>query len=291
MSAHAHPDRGAALIPALVVVAITSVLATAISTRIDSGIQHMIYRRDEIAASLLARAAIDYSASVLFDDAAATGEIDTLQEIWATHVGVLPVDGGQLAGEIRDAQGLFNLNNLLDGDGMPSPEDIKAFNQLAKLVGMSPGLGETLAELMKRTEKTPARRLVHVDELTQLANLPAAQINTLRAFITALPRGAERSKINLNTAKPEVIAAYLPGVGVAAVMAALGDNASRKEFKSISEFPQQRPDMFNFFSVKSDYFLTQGLATQGRARLITECLLHRQANRWPVPVFIRMSSS
>jgi len=283
--------RGAALIPALLVVAITSSLAAALSTRIDSGLQQMIYRRDEIAASLLARAAIDYSASVLFDDARNTGEVDTPQEIWATNVGVLPVEGGELAGEIRDAQGLFNINNLLDGDGMPSPEDIKAFNQLGRVTGAASGLGEMLAKRMQRTEKTPARALVHIDELTQLANLPKEQVAALRPFIIALPRGAERTKININTARAEVIAAYLPGVGVAGVMDAVGSNASRKTFNSIAEFPQQRPDMHNFFSVGSEYFITQGLATQGRARITTESLLQRRGNRWPAPVYIRMSST
>ncbi len=276
-------QNGAALIPALLVVAITAGLAAGLASRLDANLQAAIYRRDEIAATELARAAIDYCSSVLWDDARTTGPVDSLNEIWAARVGALPVEGGKVGGVIRDAQALFNVNNLLV-DGKPSEADIAALDRLARSIGVTQDVGSTLAGLL---QQHPARSVVHIDELT---SLPA--LATLQPYLVALP---ERTPINVNTAAAEVIAAYLPGVGPGAILDTVGSASSRKVFATSHEFAKLLPqlpaaEIVSRFAVGSHYFLVQGVASQGRASIRAEALVQRKG-RWPQAVYVKMTSS
>lgn len=271
------------MIPALLVVAITAGLAAGIAGRLDAHLQTAIYRRDEIAATELARAAIDYCSSVLWDDARATGGIDSLNEIWAAKVGALPVEGGKVGGAIRDAQALFNVNNLLV-DGTPSEADIAALNRLARSIGVAEDVGSALAGVL---QKHPARSVIHIDELTGLP-----QLGLLRPYLAALP---ERTTINVNTAAAEVIAAYLPGIGPGAILEVVGNASSRKVFASPTEFASRLPqlpavEIVSRFAVGSQYFVVQGMASQGRAKMLAEALVQRKGG-WPQPVYVKMTPS
>ena len=49
----------------------------------------------------------------------------------------LPVEGGELAGELTDQQGLFNLNSLVR-EGKVSATDLAVFRKLLELLQLSP---------------------------------------------------------------------------------------------------------------------------------------------------------
>ena len=287
------PQRGAALIPALLVVALCAGFAAALAGRLDSNLQWAIYRRDEIAASELARAAIDFGCSVLWDDVRINGQVDSLDEIWAANIGTMPVEGGTVSGAISDAQALFNVNNLLQADGTPSQPDIDALNRLARQAGGNTDVGTTLAALMQKTDAREARLIAQVDELADLPAMPAPQLAALRPYLVALP---ERRRLNINTAQPEVIAAYLPGNGAATILDVVGPSTSRKVFKTIDEFAAALPresvtELGQRLSVKSDFFLVQGVAQHNRAKMSAQALVKRNATRWPQVVYVKMTSS
>lgn len=287
------PQRGAALIPALLVVALCAGFAAALAGRLDSNLQWAIYRRDEIAASELARAAIDFGCSVLWDDARINGQVDSLDEIWAANIGTMPVEGGTVSGAISDAQSLFNVNNLLQADGTPSQSDIDALNRLARQAGVNSDVGTALAALMQQTDTREARLIAHVDELADLPAMHAPQLAALRPYLVALP---ERRRLNVNTAQPEVLAAYVPGNGAATLLDVVGPAGSRKVFKNIGEFaaalPRESPsEISTRFAVKSDFFLVQGVAQYNRAKMASQALVHRDSTRWPQVVYVKMTSS
>jgi general secretion pathway protein K len=279
-------QRGAALVPALLMMAIAASLATALASRLDANLELERYRRDEIAARALAQAGLEYARSVLWEDARVS-VIDAPGEIWAVPVAALPIEGGQVEGAISDAQGAFNLNNLID-EGAPSADDVAAFDRLVISLGGPPGLGGALAQgLLAR-----AGRVGDVDEAWLAAQFASEWGVRLRAVLTALPT---RTRVNINTAPAEVIAAYLPGVGVATVAQALQADGARRVFRSPLELgvaiPAITPGQWSArFAVDSAFFVVRGGAQVGRARVHTQALIGRQARRWPQWVCVRMSS-
>jgi general secretion pathway protein K len=283
--------RGAALIPALLVMSIASLLSVGIASRLDSGLQYAIYRRDEIAAGELAQAAIAFAGAVLQEDARTTGRVDHLQEIWAQGIGTVPVEGGLVQGAIRDAQALFNVNNLLE-NGEPSAPDVEALNLLAQQLGAGANIGRRIADSLPRggASAMPVSPIGHIDELFSLPGAPREALLLLQSYLTALPA---RTKLNINTAAPALIAAYLPGIGQAQVQAVVGPPAGRGVFQTLEDFAQKLPpalraEMSARFAVGSEFFEVQGEASQGRARVRCQAQLKRQGASPPERVYVKL---
>ena len=118
-------QRGAAVVMAMLVVAVTATLVAGVFWR-----QNVVVRQAEnelsyAQAKWLIRGAIDWAGVILREDAR-TSSVDHLGEPWAvpladTH---LNQDDGRdpvyLSGEIRDEQSKFNLRNLAGPGGRES---------------------------------------------------------------------------------------------------------------------------------------------------------------------------
>ena len=108
-------QRGAALIVAMLIVAL-AVIAT--SNFVFQA--HVHWRKLENAtntdqARWLLRAAEQWGATVLLDDAL-QNSVDHLGETWAREMPPVVAEGYHMSGRILEQNGLFNLNNLvLDG--------------------------------------------------------------------------------------------------------------------------------------------------------------------------------
>lgn len=272
-------NRGAALIPALLIVALATTLAAGLMSRLDSALQAAIWRQDEIAARHLLMASLDYARAVLWEDARVS-LIDAPNEIWASEAGALPLEGGRVSGRIRDAQGFFNLNDVLI-EGAVSEEDVAAFDRLAASAGFDCLRGARLAAALR------AGPLNDVAELGTRAGIDAQCLARLRDVAVALPT---RAAINVNTASAQVLAAYLPGAGVATVEAALG--ANRPVFSSVADFGKRlglAGAQLQRFAVATRYFQVSGEAQNGRATVSASALIERDGRRWPRLIFVRIS--
>ena len=131
-------QRGVALITAIVVVAIATVLAVRIGTRAA-----MDLRRTAGLVALdqgwhVALGAEAWAIEVLSDDHEDSPEIDHLGEAWAQPLPPLPVDGGEVRGALEDMQGRFNLNNLVNAEREPDVANVERFQRLLVLVGAQP---------------------------------------------------------------------------------------------------------------------------------------------------------
>ncbi len=123
-------QRGVALITAIVVVAIATVLAVRIGTRAA-----MDLRRTAGLVALdqgwhVALGAEAWAIEVLKDDYKDSPEIDHLGEAWAQPLPPLPVDGGEVRGALEDMQGRFNLNNLVNAEREPDDANVERFQRL-----------------------------------------------------------------------------------------------------------------------------------------------------------------
>ena len=143
-------QRGAAVVMAMLVVAVTATLVAGAFWR-----QSVVARQAEnelsyAQAKWLLRGAIDWAGVILREDAR-TSSVDHAGEPWAvpladTHLN--PDDGRDpvyLAGGIRDEQARINLRNLAGPKGV-IPREVDVLRRLLALVGASETLAEPIAE-------------------------------------------------------------------------------------------------------------------------------------------------
>lgn len=222
-------QRGVALITAIVVVAIATVLAVRIGTRAA-----MDLRRTAGLVALdqgwhVALGAEAWAIEVLGDDQKDSPESDHLAEAWAQPLPPLPVDGGEVRGALEDMQGRFNLNNLINAEREPDVANVERFQRLLILVGAQPRWASVMADWIDENSmpemdgaedgtylsQSPPYRTANglVATTTELMALPGMtrdEFERIRPYVAALPPG---TPINLCTAKAPVLAALAEAGG------------------------------------------------------------------------------
>jgi general secretion pathway protein K len=275
---------------AMLVVAVTATLVTGVFWR-----QNVIMRQAEnelsyAQAKWLIRGAIDWAGVILREDAR-TSSVDHLGEPWAvpladTHLN--PDDGRDpvyLAGTIRDEQAKFNLRNLA-GPGGVNPRELAVLRRLLVLVGSAEGLADSVAKRVLAAvpgeggRKQTALGLASIDDLLGLEDIGAAVIERLRPFVTVLP---QPTPVNANTAPAEVLSARFENLALADArrLVASRDRAFFKDrtdvLNRIDQLKLQASD--TEISVATRFFSVAGTVSYRRARLHSEALLLREANR------------
>jgi general secretion pathway protein K len=220
-------ERGVALITAIVLVAIATVLAVHIGTRAALDL-----RRTAGLAALdqgwhVALGAEAWAAEVLSEDLD-DSETDHLAEAWAKPLPGLPIDGGEVRGALEDMQGRFNLNNLIDEDRLPDEANIARFERLLLLVGAQPRWARIMADWLDQdtvpgipegaedgtylSQNPPYRAanglVATTTEMMALPGMTREEFERIRPYVAALPSG---TAINLCTAVAPVLAALVDG--------------------------------------------------------------------------------
>ncbi|MFN5152082.1 MAG: general secretion pathway protein GspK [Burkholderiales bacterium] len=274
--------EGAAVLAAMLVVAIAASLAAQVFERQQLAVRTIENRMDASQIRWIERAASDWARLVLRLDARTT-TIDHLGEPWAMAIQQTELDptvyGGAragtkdakavLSGQIQDAQARFNLRNLLQtGDRtasdplpqtpMPSAPELQALRKLLAAIGLDASLAELIAAYAVSPGFGRAADLLLVPGMDQ----PIYQ--RLERYMIVLP---QRSSLNINTASPELLHAYLPGLDLASAQIlvkrreerAFMDLAALKASLSLSE--ELAGDRF---TVLSRFFFMEGVIGYGR---------------------------
>ena len=97
---------------AMGVVALATVAATAILFSQSIWSRQNQLGNEYVQAQVMVQAGVDWVRAVLNDDRR-MGDVDHLGEPWAQQMPLMSIENGQLAGQIHDQQGMFNLNNLV----------------------------------------------------------------------------------------------------------------------------------------------------------------------------------
>ena len=299
-------QRGVALVTALLVVSVVTVVAVAMATR-----QHIDVRR---TGNLIhGEQAYDYAlaaeswARVILRRDAEDSDYDSLAEDWATALPPIAVEGGQVNGAVEDLQGRFNLNNLAGsqntdaeaeagaGPGADKEANLAYYKRLLDILGLEPALADTLADwtdtnidarfpngaedeyylLLERPYRTANRPLVSISELRLVKGYDPHAIELLLPHVTALPAA---TSINVNTATPIVLQALNPELSESDVSALITDRGENG-YENINDFLSHNSlaglELDMDIDVNSDYFkvLTDVVIGQSRAQL--ESLLER----------------
>lgn len=297
------PQRGVAIILAMGVVALAALEASAIMTSQSTWMRRSELAADHAQALALAQAGVDWSRAVLSDDRRASSA-DHPGEAWALRLPPIPVENGELSGYLEDQQGAFNLNNLVKS-GKIDAAQLAAFRRLLAILDLPATLADALADWVDADNQPQPRGGAEDDYYLSLptpylaANRPLADVAELalvrgydegvrarlRPFVTALPRF---TAVNVNTARPEVLAATIEGLDIDAARS-LVVQRERAFFRDRTDFLDRLPGGIvaneENISVSSDYFLATVQVGYGSAVAHGTALLGRENTDWPTIVW------
>jgi general secretion pathway protein K len=289
ISGASNSERGVALLGAVLLAAIVTVLAVAWLDRLDvfvgraSGVLEELQAADHVAS-------MEAWAVVVLRRDGAGATVDHRNEVWARPSTTLSVPGGQARGSLSDLQGRFNLNALVIG-GEPNAAAIVFFKALLRRLDLSnvrveaiidwldpdtialPGGGEDVlylrAEPPYRTANGP---MASVQELRFVADIDGRTLARLMPYVVALP---EPGAINVNTAPPLILDVLAGGRGGEE----LARRALAKPFASLQDWLAAAPgtpaDFSTLVTTTSDYFQLDTITTVGRRTWHYETRLRR----------------
>ena len=150
-------QRGTVLILAMMIVALAATAAAVARQRQDLSLRRLEAARDAEQARWALVGGAHWARAILSEDARFSGGVDHAGELWAAGLPPTAVESGTLAGAIRDAQGRFNLANLVR-DGKPSAPDVAALERLLALLGLAPRLAQAIAARPRESRHRLPRR-------------------------------------------------------------------------------------------------------------------------------------
>jgi general secretion pathway protein K len=276
-------ERGVAVVLAMGVVALAAIAAAAMLASQSTWSRHAELTAEHVQAQALVHAGVDWARALLYDDRRASN-VDHLGEPWALRLPPVPVDNGELAGQIDDQQAAFNVNNLLR-NGAVSPSQLAQFRRLLEILGLPDALAASLSGWLRPPDPAPARTLMDVTELALVGGFDAAARTRLRPFVTALPRF---TAVNVNTASPEVLAAVIEGLDLDGARE-LAAQRIRAYFRNRADFVARLPAGAlaggNDVATSSDFFQASVRVTIGAAQARGTALLARDTAGWPAVVW------
>lgn len=290
-------QQGIALITALLIVALATIIASGMLATQNVGIHRSGNLFQGTQAWWYAIGGENWAAQVLKRDRE-DNDVDHYGEDWAQAMDYLPIEGGFLSGQITDQQGRFNLNNL--GGRQPDKTAEQFKRLLRKIEGLDPYLVEIIvaasrdwidtdiqphypegAEDNYYLSQEPAYRSANrlftsASEMLLIREVTRDAYQLIQPFIAALPAN---TPINVNTAPPEVLASLHPEI-TAEDVAALVSRREQEPFESTQAFLTQevlagREIDDESISVNSQHFLLQAQATVGTSRVTLYSLLFR----------------
>jgi general secretion pathway protein K len=220
-------QRGVALITAVLMVALATMLAVDVGFRgfLDQRRSGTLLATDQ--AMEVALGAEAWAADFLKQDLQ-NSQTDHLGETWARPLPPLPIDGGTVEGRLEDMQGRFNINNLVNTDGTTNPEAVKQLERLLAMLEIEPAWASALADWVDAdtqpgfpdgaedsvyTGQVPPHLaanmpVTRVSEVMVLPGFGLERYQRLRPYLAALPVG---TALNVCTAPGLVLDALTEG--------------------------------------------------------------------------------
>lgn len=286
-------QRGAALITALLIVAVASIVAAGMYYDSFLYIKRASNMLLSDQARLYALGAEDWAVDILRRDLNDNPTTDHLGEEWASVLPPLPIDGGSLQGAIEDLQGRFNLNNIVDVNGELNQVALDQFGRLLEAVGLQQQLAGRVADWLdanqepmfpdgaedpvytglQRPYRTANGPITSSSELLAIEGFDREAYQALSAYVTALPTG---TSVNVNTASAVVLYAVVPDISPAEAEGLI-ENRPEDGFDTMDEFTQLAPTADpDALSVTSQYFRLFVRVTIGTLQTNLYSLLARE---------------
>jgi general secretion pathway protein K len=222
---------------------------------------------------------------------------------WSTPFG--PVDlvpGVTLEAWLVDSQGRFNLNNLVNADGTTNEDAVAVFANLLTALGLEPKWAPMMADWIDSDtvpnnpdgaedsvylSQMPPYRAANMQvtsgsEILALPGFGRDRYLKLAPFITALPQG---TLINLCSAPPELLNALGPSGSINfSDPQNLAKNRAEDCFPNLQDFnalfndPNARTKADGMVTFLSNYFTLTSIVTIGSTQFALYSLLHQEGD-------------
>lgn len=300
-------QRGVAVITALLLTTLAVTIVASLFWQQQVQVRSMENQRLHLQTKWILRGALDWASLVLQQDARDHGNVTALDHVWNTPLAETRLDqyierervegevfDATLSGRIIDASSRYNLTNLAK-QRVPDPVQVGIYKRLLQNLRLDPNLAERTAAAIANTQSvattaggttqdTPGQappnglpiEFTRLDDLLSVPGYTVDMVAKLHDFAIVLP---EPSKVNVNTAPAEVLAALVPDYSVAEA-ASLVVRRKQAHYRGIDQFASElggktlAPDSAD---VKSDQFLVQSRIRLDRAALDAEALIKRQS--------------
>lgn len=301
----ARQQRGVALVMAVLIVALATILAAEVGFR-----GYLEQRRTVNAFSLdqsfeIAMGGEAWASDALRRDRMQGGKnTDDFTEEWATPIPPIPLEdvGGEFEGQLEDLQGRFNLNSLVtvDNAGVSQIDQqaVERFQRLLELLELEPKWASIIADWIDSDNNAASPDgaedsvYTNLDPPYRTANMPITRASELLAlpefgperyrklapFVTALPG---KTGINICTASPELLDALVGGNREFTLSREnVKQTRAQRCFPSKTEFEgplssEQKEQLGELIVESSDYFLATIWVTLGTQRFTLYSLLYR----------------
>ena len=281
-----HPQRGAALLAAMLTVALVAIFAAGALWQQWRTVEVEGAERQRAQARWLLTGALDWARVILREDARA-GDVnaptDHLAEPWAvplqearlsSFLSALPDGSGNtaeddklaqqvlLSGQIVDLQSRLNVSNLLVGEQLDA-KTVIAFERLFDVLGVPPNqlslLTRGLLDVQRQNNAVGNNSALMPQRLGQLTwlGLSPQALQTLSPFLTVLPT---RTAVNLNTASVQVLYASVPALSLSDAQR-LVEQRERQHWPTVEAFQKALGRSVNLegsHSVNSRFFEVLG---------------------------------
>ena len=298
---HGRPaQRGIALITAVLMVALATILAVEVGFRgfLDQRRTGTLFALDQ--AYQISLGAEAWAADFLKQDLQES-KTDHLGETWARPLPPLPIDGGGIVeGRLEDLQGRFNVNNLVTPEGATNEAAVKQLERILSTLDIEPTWATAIADWMDSDTQpgfpdgaedsvytgqdpphlTANMPVTRVSELMVLPGFGAERFARVRPFLSALPVG---TKLNVCTAPGVVLDSLSEGTSEFGIDPR-GLEARRKEacFPTLEDLRGALGDaafneLRNSLTESSNYFRATAWVTIGTTEFTLYSLLARSA--------------
>jgi general secretion pathway protein K len=297
-------QRGAAVLLALFVAALATMIVSALFYR-QFVLLRTIENQQLMAQSrLLLRGALDWGRAILREDANRSS-YDALSEPWAQPLAETRLDQlgetsvlasqASIAGSMEDAQSRLNLRNLID-KGEIVESELEALRQLCTLLQVPQQTADLIAQRMQLAlpsnvvddggrapdamgldSSTRPIPLMLPQDLLSIPGISAEAAQRLAPYIVVLD---ERTPVNVNTARPEVIAARVPEMSLSDARALVAERERISYFNNVGEVRTRLGAKANGvgeadIATASRFFFVRGEVKLDRAVTRMEALVRR----------------
>jgi len=318
-----HRQRGLAMLVAILLVALGTILAATVAYESAMSARRGTATFSFDEALLISEGAEALAAyglrAVKQANKSATGTTDIYPaQPWAQPVGPLEVAPGvTLEASLEDMQGRFNLNWLVmpDGTDRPNPVAVAAFTHLLELLDIEPRWTDLVVDWIDRGQTpmpegaedsaylgqnppylTANQFITSTSELLALPGFGHERYTKLAPFISALPPG---TLLNICSAKAQVLDAFIPGrTDFSSDPDGLEKNRENAGacFPKANDYkaaftPGDYEKVSGLFSTKSSYFRLSSLVTIGTAEFNLYSLLYQDDNASLVRPILRTFSA
>ena len=286
-------EKGIALITVMLILALATILAVSMSSRQQLSIHRSanIFNFEQAYQYVLG--AESWAKLILkrdLDD----NQTDSLEDDWATILPPLPIEGGQMKGQIEDLQARFNLNNLVH-NGKPSKVYVEQFKRLLRNIELNEDIAAVIVDWIDSNEEvvflgaedseylnsSPAYRTANqpmndLSELLLLKGFDFESYEKLRPFVCVLE---SESPINLNTASAEVISSIVKDFTIEDAKSLVEDR-NKEAYKKVDDFIEhpllkQKKITKEGLAVSSQYFQLNSTVKIERISLEYKTIINR----------------